>query len=180
MQLAHKYLPQYTYEDYLLWEGNWELIDGIPYAMSPAPSLKHQLISNNIGSNFRIALKESGCKECKAYSPIDWKVKESTVVQPDLSIICGDTKKNILDFPPALVVEILSPSTAMKDRNLKKEIYLSQGVKYYLILDPAINKLEIYEIIDGQYSPVAISPDNFVFTFDEGCSANVSFTDLWS
>ena len=35
MQKAHEYLPHYTYEDYCMWEGNWELIDGIPYAMSP-------------------------------------------------------------------------------------------------------------------------------------------------
>jgi hypothetical protein len=35
-------LPHYTYDDYVQWEGNWEIINGIPYAMSPAPSKKHQ------------------------------------------------------------------------------------------------------------------------------------------
>ena len=41
-------LPNYCYEDYKRWEGNWELIYGVPYAMSPAPLIKHQRISNNI------------------------------------------------------------------------------------------------------------------------------------
>ena len=44
-------LPHYTYDDYVQWEGRWELINGIPYAMTPAPSVKHQLISQNIGAH---------------------------------------------------------------------------------------------------------------------------------
>ena len=179
MQVAHKYLPHYTYHDYCEWEGNWELIDGIPYAMSPAPILKHQLVNLNLGANFKEALKK-GCGKCKAYMPIDWKVKDDTIVQPDLSIICGEGNKKYLDYPPVLVAEILSPSTALKDRNLKKEIYLSQGVKYYLILDPAADKLEIYEIINGQYNPVSISPNSFLFTFEDGCTADVNFADIWN
>ncbi len=39
---AVKLLPYYTYEDYCRWEGRWELIDGIPFAMSPAPTPRHQ------------------------------------------------------------------------------------------------------------------------------------------
>jgi Uma2 family endonuclease len=178
MQTADKYLPHYNYNDYKLWEGNWELINGIPYAMSPAPTLRHQLINSNLLFNFKIALK-NGCERCKVYIPIDWRVTDDTIVQPDLSIICGEVNKNFLDFPPVLVAEILSPSTALKDRNLKKEIYLSQAVKYYLILDPALDKIEIYEIVDGQYAPISISPDNFVFSFENGCIADVHFSDIW-
>ena len=77
------------------------------------------------------------------------------------------------------MVEILSPSTAVKDRNVKKEIYLSQKVKYFLILDPQLKKVEIYELLNNTYSPVAISPNNFVFTFEDGCTADVDFKDIW-
>lgn len=178
MQIATKYLPQYTYEDYSLWEGNWELINGIPYAMSPAPTLRHQRINSRLVTLFTIVLSKD-CQNCLAYMPIDWKVVEDTVVQTDLSVICGNTNQKYLDFPPMLVAEILSPSTAIKDRNLKKQIYLSQGVKYYLILDPALDNLEIYEIIENQYSPIAISPTSFTFSLDEGCTADVNFEDIW-
>ncbi len=178
MNVAHKYLPNYTYEDYCQWEGQWELIEGIPYAMSPLPIPVHQRVNGNLYANFEIALKKS-CKECKAYLPIDWKIKESTILQPDLLVVCQKIEKKYLDFSPELVVEILSPSTAVKDRNIKKEIYLSEGVKYFLILDPQLKKLEIYELLNNTYSPVAISPNNFVFTFDDGCTAGVDFKDIW-
>ena len=178
MQIAEKYLPNYTYADYCEWEGNWELINGIPYAMSPAPIIKHQLVNSNLVAEFREALKK-GCGKCKAIIPVDWKISENTVVQPDISIICSKLTKNFLDYVPFLVVEILSPSTALKDRNLKKELYLSQGVKYFLILDPASDKLEIYECINGAYQPIAISPKSYLFTFEDGCTADVNFEDIW-
>lgn len=178
MNVAHKYLPDYTYEDYCLWEGRWELIEGIPYSMMPRPVPIHQTVNGNLYANFEIALKKS-CKDCKAYLPIDWKIKESTILQPDLLIVCQKIEKKYLDFSPELVVEILSPSTAVKDRNIKKEIYLSQGVKYFLILDPQMKKIEIYEAINNAYSPVSISPNNFVFTFKDGCTADVDFEDIW-
>lgn len=42
MASALKYIPRYTYEDWLHWEGQWELIDGVPFAMSPMPVPSHQ------------------------------------------------------------------------------------------------------------------------------------------
>lgn len=41
-------IPHYTYDDYLLWEGSWELIFGVAYAMSPAPLIELQSISSKI------------------------------------------------------------------------------------------------------------------------------------
>ena len=57
LALKEEYLPNYTYDDYVLWEGNWELIDGIPYAMSPAPTVTHQEINGNILVALKTALK---------------------------------------------------------------------------------------------------------------------------
>lgn len=53
-------LPNYTYKDYCLWEGRWELIEGIPYAMSLAHTPRHQWIVVNIVSEFRGSIKKSG------------------------------------------------------------------------------------------------------------------------
>ncbi len=178
MNLAPKYRPYYTYEDYCEWEGNWELIDGLPYAMSPSPVPIHQRISILLGMVLENALKKS-CKKCKVFSPIDWKIDEHTVVQPDLLIVCKKIEKKYLDFSPILVVEILSPSTASKDRNEKKELYQSQKVKYYLIIDSQFFKIEIYELINHQYQPVALNPSNHLFTFEDECKADVDFTEIW-
>lgn len=178
MSIAAKYRPHYTYDDYCQWEGKWELIEGMPYAMSPLPVPLHQVVGGNIYSLFKAALKKSDCGKCKAYPPIDWKISEDTVVQPDALIVCDKVEKKFLDFAPVLVVEILSPSTASKDRGEKMELYLSQSVKYYLIIDAQFKKVEVYECIGGQYQPVAISPKTFLFEL-KYCSAEINFEDIW-
>jgi Uma2 family endonuclease len=177
MLIAKRYRPYYTYEDYCQWEGRWELIEGMPYAMSPAPVPAHQSVSALLGFEFVKALKM--CKNCKLFQPLDWKIKEDTIVQPDLLIVCNKIEKKHLDFAPALVVEILSPATASKDRGEKMELYQSQKVKYYLIVDPQFKKLEIYEYIHTQYEPVALNPQTYQFELHDNCSAAVSLTDIW-
>jgi hypothetical protein len=59
MEVAVRILPHYTYADYKHWEGNWELIEGIPYAISPAPLPKHQYIASNLTGELRNAVKKS-------------------------------------------------------------------------------------------------------------------------
>ncbi len=178
MSIADKYRPQFTYEDYLIWEGRWELIDGMPYAMSPAPAPRHQKINGNLFVVFKEALDKS-CDKCSAYIPIDWKISENTVVQPDLLIVCREINKQFLDFTPSLVLEILSPSTAYKDRHEKFELYEQEGVKYYLIIDPQFKKCEVFELIGDKYQLSAVPPNNFPFSLEDGCQFSVNFDGIW-
>lgn len=119
LALKKEHLPHYTYEDYCQWEGNWELIDGVPYAMSPLPSGKHQWITKKL-----CALLDEGlvhCGQCHASLPMDWRINETTIVQPDLFAACFDFKNmKFITKPPVLVVEILSPSTRDKDLFVKR------------------------------------------------------------
>ena len=93
-----KILPYYTYADYAQWEGQWELIDGIPYAISHTPVPKHQRIANNLGSEFRLQLKHYA--KCNAYQPVDYLVSDDTILQPDMLIIgCTVTKNTGLPLP---------------------------------------------------------------------------------
>ncbi len=174
-------LPHYTYEDYCLWEGRWEIIDGIPYAMSPAPSMRHQWISSNIKGELRSALKLVSCTQCKAYDFIDVKITEDTVVQPDASVVCGETPKLFLDFPPVIVVEVLSPSTQIKDRNAKFDRYAKFGVRYYLIVDVEENKVEIYQLSEAQkYIKQSTDLTNsFTFHLQDQCDITLSLDKIW-
>ena len=178
MSIANKYRPQFTYQEYLAWEGRWELIDGMPYAMSPAPAPSHQDINVNLVILFKSAFKDS-CDQCKAYIPIDWKVSENTVVQPDVLIVCKKIEKKYLDFTPELTAEILSPSTAFKDRHEKFELYEQEGVPYYLIIDPQFKKIEIYELINKKYQLVATPSSDFLFSFKDGCRFSADFDSIW-
>ncbi|NTS39354.1 Uma2 family endonuclease [Flavisolibacter sp. BT320] len=178
MSGAVKILPHYTYEDYLQWEGRWELIDGIPFAMSPAPTPKHQIIANSLGALFFFALKN--CKQCKVAQAIDFKISEDTILQPDVSILCEKTTKKFIDFPPALVVEILSPSTALKDRHTKSALYAGQKIPYYIIISPDAEEAEIYEWEEEGYQLKQKAKEfSYAFTFPEGCTATINFAEIW-
>ncbi len=172
-------LPYYTYEDYCHWQGRWELIDGIPFAMTPSIST-NQWIEVNVLAELKRALKESKNKDCKAYAFIDLKIKEDTILQPDGSVICGETHKKFVDFPPALVVEILSEATALKDRITKFPIYEKFGIKYYLIVEPDKESVEIYSLKDSKYNLHEFSPENpFTFTLSDDCNIDVVVKNFW-
>lgn len=181
MSSAIKILPYYTYEDYCKWEGRWEIIGGIPYAMSPAPSPRHQWISSNIKYELKNGVKKAGCKNCKVYDFIDIKVSDDTILQPDAIVVCGDIAKPYLDFPAAVVVEVLSPSTAMKDRNNKFYIYQSQKIPYYIIVDIDKNEIEIYHLKENdKYELEKISPAQpYTFILESGCTAEVLLNNIW-
>jgi Uma2 family endonuclease len=174
-------LPHYTYEEYCQWEGRWELIAGIPYAMSPAPVPRHQFIATNLSAEFRGSLKKTSCKHCKASIYLDYKVADDTILQPDVLIVCGDIKGKFLDFPPTLVVEILSPSTAMKDRNSKFYIYQSQKISYYLIIDADINVVEVYKLnTEGKYLLEKTDTQQpYPFQLDADCIIEVELNNIW-
>lgn len=104
-------LPNYTYLEYAKWDGRWEIIDGIPHAMTPMPSPRQQAISGHIHAAFLHSLMKSTCSQYTVYQPIDVKINDHTVVNPDLLIACEPIHGQYIDFAPDLVVEILSPST---------------------------------------------------------------------
>jgi Uma2 family endonuclease len=178
MSNAVKILPHYTYDDWLHWEGQWELIDGIPHAMSPMPVPKHQIVASNLTIEFGNELKK--CKGCKVVQPLDYKIADDIIVQPDLLIVCGNIDKKYLDFPPHLVVEILSPSTALKDRHSKLFIYEQQQIKYYLIVNPDKEEVEVYAIEDGVYQLRQTGKDFiYDFSFDIDCAIKINFQETW-
>ena len=143
---AVKSVIKYSYADYLTWNDDerWEIIDGIPYSMSPAPIRKHQKVQFNISLIIGNFLKG---KKCQAFNP-PFDVRFSTkdeqdvlienVVQPDLVVFCNE--KNLDEKggigPPDFVIEILSPSSADRDFGEKTLLYQDYAVKEYWIIDP--------------------------------------------
>jgi Uma2 family endonuclease len=179
MSSVQKILPHYTYEDWLHWEGSWELMDGFPIAMSPKPQPKHQMVASALNAEFVFLLKK--CKKCRVFEPLDYKIADDTILVPDVLIVCGKINKSYLDFPPTLVVEILSPSTALRDRHTKYNYYEQQGIKYYLIVDADKQLVEIYEWKDGSYSlQPFLQEQQFNFVFEEGCGGVIDFKEIWA
>ena len=171
-------LPHYKYKDYALWEGRWELIEGIPYAMTPSPNFRHQKISQEIARLLGDALLD--CEQCQAVLPVDWRVAEDTIVQPDNMVICYQPAGNFLTMAPSLIFEVLSESTSHKDRHTKYSIYEHEGVKYYSIIDPENSIAKIYRLFSGRYVKQLDTTDES-FEFDLGeCRINFDFSRIWA
>ena len=159
---AEKREELYTYGDYLQWDDGerWELIDGVPYNMSPAPNRRHQDISGELHRQFATFLLD---KPCQVYAaPFDVRLPEggeaendiSTVLQPDISVICDSRKLDDAGCSgaPDLIVEILSPSTARKDHKEKFNRYERAGVKEYWLVDPSANTVTVFKLgADNRY-----------------------------
>jgi Uma2 family endonuclease len=93
-----------------------------------------------------LTLRKSGCKRCRAYDPIDYVISNDTILVPDIPVVCGEITKKFLDFSPVFVVEILSPSTALRGRNTEYHLHEGQGVKYYLIVDVEKETIKVFEL----------------------------------
>jgi len=160
--LAKKADERYTYADYLSWDDGerWELIEGIPHCMTPAPNTEHQTLSMELSGILHGFLKGKPCRVFAA--PFDVRLPAShgagdgdvdTVVQPDISVICDESKIDARGClgAPDITVEILSPSTAYRDETEKLKLYEKHGVKEYWIINPEAKYMMIYRLKDGTY-----------------------------
>lgn len=179
MEERTEILPHYTYADYVHWEDqeNSELIGGTRYVMQPSPTLRHQRLATRLTCMFFNQLKDA--PTCTVYQPVDYWITDDTILQPDMLIVCGEVGEKYLDFPPVLVTEILSPSTASKDRNLKFPLYQSQGVRYYLIISPKSEEIEIYQLENGKYVLQAKGRDISFAFFLGGVTVEIDFKEIW-
>lgn len=171
---------RYTYADYCTWDDSerWELIEGVPYAMSPAPAPKHQAISGEFHAQLHAFLKGKPCKLFAA--PFDVRLNadqdDDTVVQPDLVVICDRSKIDDKGCKgaPDLVIEILSPSTARHDRIVKFQQYQRAGVREYWIVDPDTKSLQACILENGRYFVTAYADtDTASVGVLEGCEIDL-------
>jgi Uma2 family endonuclease len=150
---------QYSYADYLLWQFSErvELIKGFIQKMSPAPSMIHQTVSQNLSGLLYSVLKKSRCRLFSApfdvRLPIPTSKKDTTVVQPDLCIICDESKldEKGCNGAPDLMVEIISKNNPKHDIQTKFNLYEEAGVKEYWIIEPYDKILFVYTLIEGKY-----------------------------
>ncbi len=149
----------YTYSDYLLWQFSErvELIKGFILKMSPAPSRNHQTISQNLNWKIYNFFQNHNCSVYVApfdvRLPVKSAKKDTTVVQPDLCIICDEYKLDDkgCNGAPDLIVEILSPKNSKHDVDTKFNLYQESGVKEYWIVEPEARIVLVYSLINDEY-----------------------------
>lgn len=163
-------LTDWTYEKYreLPDDGNrYEVLDGKLY-VTPAPSSYHQKVSRRIQFLF-YELERAGQGEVYN-APVDLIVSGAQPAQPDLVYLTNEQLKFLtrrgIEGPPALVVEILSPSTARTDRIDKLKLYQKVGVRHYLLVDVHAHTIEILLLDGATYRVVASLGPSDEFTLE--------------
>jgi Uma2 family endonuclease len=153
----------YNYADYLLWQFSerLEIIKGKIFQMSPAPSRNHQQVSLKLTRQLDKVFQN---KLCELYiAPFDVRLIDyknttadqqiTTVVQPDLCVICDLEKlddKGCLGSPD-LIIEILSNGNSKKDLLVKYNLYEENCVQEYWIVKPTEQEIYIYTLQKGKY-----------------------------
>jgi len=144
----------YTYADYLKWkfEERLELFKGRIFKMS-APNTKHQIVAGRLHLRIGAFLEKQKCQIFIAPFDVRLPVRNrkndneiTTVVQPDLCVVCDETKIDERGCcgAPDLVIEILSPGNSQKEVRIKFQLYEEAGVKEYWIVNPVEENLVVH------------------------------------
>ena len=129
-----------------------ELLDGV-HVVTPTPAFRHQAI---LGVLFGLLLEATRDRpDLRVFSsPADLRLGPRTAVQPDLFVFRADPAVPPKDWPdvgiPLVAIEILSPSTAPRDRGLKRRIYQRAGIQEYWVVDPDARLIERWTPADSR------------------------------
>ncbi|MXZ08341.1 MAG: Uma2 family endonuclease [Gemmatimonadetes bacterium] len=163
-------LVKFTYEDYLNTpeDKRYELLDGNLVALS-SPEEFHQRVSILLGSKLVQVAVENRLGRVY-HAPFDVVLSDMDVVQPDLIFVSNEradiiTPANIQGAPD-LVVEILSPSTATRDKTFKRSLYARHGITEYWMVDLTEKNITVLRLGEREFE--------VIYTYGEGESLTSS------
>lgn len=135
-----------------------ELIHG-EIIMAPSPFRSHQSAVLEIAFQIRKHIESHPVGKCYV-APFDVHFSETIVLCPDLSFFSTDRLHHLSDRgaegAPDLVVEVLSPSTARRDRKDKREIYTQFGVRELWLVNTELETIEVFDLAKQPDQPVAV------------------------
>lgn len=157
-------------------DGNrYELLDGI-LVVTPSPALRHQGMVGELYVLLRAACPPS---HRVVLAPFDVALGERTVLQPDLIVAARSAfTDQQLPQAPELAVEVLSPSTRLYDRHLKKARLEAAGCAHYWVVDPDGPSITAWALSDAAYVEVAHATGSQTFRIDVPVAITVRPVDL--
>ena len=129
-------------------EEKWELVEGRP-VLSPSPVYFHQIIVGNLIVEFSAALRGAHPR-LVAIPGIGVKVDEFNAPVPDVMVRPLDSLEGSFCDDMIVAVEVLSPGTAHRDRNWKRQVYAAlPSLQNYLIVSPRKVEATLFSRADG-------------------------------
>lgn len=163
---------RWTYDEFarLPDDGNrYEVIGGELF-VTPAPKPIHAKVATRISRLLEDFIEEHALGEVFGHA-IDILFGEGDYLEPDILFVRQDRMGIVTDrgveAAPDLVVEVLSPATASRDRRLKRDRYAFFGVPEYWLVDPTARRFEIYRLDEGRLN-VQIATETFDWQPVEG------------
>ncbi|MCV3241520.1 Uma2 family endonuclease [Mesorhizobium sp. ZC-5] len=161
-----------------------EIIDGV-LRTHPRPSPRHSGAANAISAKLTDPFQWGGGGPGGWVFFVEPELKLGThILVPDIAgwrreRLSAYPETNYFEIAPDWVCEILSASTEIRDRTVKMRIYAEEGLPYFWLIDPRLQILEAFELVEGRWAKVgAWSSDDQVSAppFD---AISFSLADLW-
>lgn len=181
---AEKRGGRYTVDDYLALpdDRRVELIDGVYYDMA-APTGLHQAVQLQVWRQIDDCIREHHMSCVAQTAPFDVQLFNDpyTVVQPDITVFCtnpAEALANRARSAPDFIAEVLSPSTAFRDRTQKLCRYRDAGVKEVWLISPKEQRIEVWLFSEGREEPETYTFRNAVPLGISGGRCSVNFADI--
>jgi Uma2 family endonuclease len=173
-----------TYEDYCELPDDrqrYELLEG-EIDVAPAPNVIHQWIVSRL-LHWLTSHVDRFQLGTVLVAPCDVLFSRITVVQPDVLFVARGRehiiKERYIEGAPDLVVEVLSPSTARKDQQVKRQLYARYGVAYYWIFDPERHEARAYALAKATYRQQSVAREAEVFSAPPFPDLRLPLAELW-
>ena len=157
-----------TYDDYLLLPDDnniHEIIDG-DHFMSPSPSTYHQTVSRRLQFLLYEAIELTGAGVV-FNAPTDVQFSDHDIVVPDIFVIQAARTQMISPSrvlgPPDLVIEIISPSSRHRDREIKRKLYEQFSVPEYWLVNPEQHTIERFQLEGERYGGSDLHTDSIPY-----------------
>jgi Uma2 family endonuclease len=173
---------QLTYDDFAALPDDgkhYELLAGVLY-VNPSPGLPHQHAAKVAFLEIREYFEGKGLGEV-FFAPFDVILSEYDAAEPDVIVVAGASQfsRRGVEGPPALVVEVVSPSSRRYDRVTKAARYLTLGVEHYWIIDPESKHLVCQRAEHGEWIVVAEGRESDTVCDPSWPDFTITLRDLW-
>lgn len=164
-------------------DGNrYEILDG-ELVVTPPPAIIHQRVLGNLNAIVRAHVLEHRLGEV-FFAPLAVRLSPTTIAEPDLIFLSaarsGAVSDLSIDRAPDLLVEILSPSTAKRDRTIKAHLYAGLGVDHYWIVDPKRRRLDAFERDGAGYRHVRTVEGDEAFEPALFAGLRIEMASVWA
>ena len=157
----------------------YEVLDG-ELLVTPAPSPLHQRVSKRLQRQLEQFFE--GARRGEVFdAPIDVILSAHDVLQPDLFVVTelSQISSRGIEGSPALLVEVLSPSSRQTDRSAKAKRYAELGCPHYWIVDPDARRIECYRVAGREYAPVVDAEGNCTLAHPDWQGLTIDLGVLW-